>query len=84
VTRISYQKLKDNVEVSNLMLTKDGKVIFVEIYIHPKFLYLIKDIEGECLVKTECESVDEAKRSAREKCLELGVLFNEEIRRKEE
>ena len=83
MTRITYHTLKENVEVSNLMLTKDGKMIFVELCIYPCF-YVIKDIEGECLANVLAGSVEEAKRSAREKCIELGVLMNQEVRSKDE
>jgi hypothetical protein len=80
MTRISYSHL-DNMEVSNLMMTNSGKVIFVEIEIESGIIK-IKEIEGECLFTAQSEDLDKAKRIARDKCIELGVFINDEIREK--
>ena len=83
MTRITYEKRNDTLEVSNLMMTKEGQIIFVEIDFNQDQMY-IKDIEGECLFSCEFTDADEVKRQAREKCIEIGVYINTEIRSKDE
>jgi hypothetical protein len=85
MTRISYTPSPTNssVEFSNLMMTKDAVVIFIEIDIDNSKVQ-IKDIEeGKSIVEFEFTSIEDAKKRARKEVIDLGVLVNREIREKE-
>lgn len=82
MTRITYGKLKDGLEVSNLMMTKEGRIIFVEIDINNGIMS-IKNIEGDSLFHHAFEDLEKIKRTAREECIKFGVFINEELREKE-
>lgn len=84
MTRISYCKSPNNpnIEFSNLMMTKDALVVFIEINFESSTV-LIKDIEeGKPLVEFIFESGEEAKKKARTEIINLGVNINQEIREK--
>jgi pimeloyl-CoA synthetase len=81
MTRISYQDNGKGCEISNLMMTNTGKVVFIEINLQD-FKCNVKDIEGSILTSFEFKSIEDGKREARDKIVELGVLMNEEIREK--
>lgn len=86
MTRISYTTSPTNnsIEFSNLMMTKDAVVIFIEIDIDNSVLY-IKDIEeGKSIIEFNYSSIDEAKKRARKEVIQLGVDINQEIREKED
>lgn len=84
MTRISYCKSPNNpnIEFSNLMMTKDAVVIFIEINFESSMV-AIKDIEeGQPLIEFIFESEEEAKKKARTEIINLGVDINQEIREK--
>jgi len=82
MTRISYSEPDETKEVSNLMMTKQGEVIFIEINLQD-FKCHVKNIEGSMLKSFEFKSIDEAKKKARLSVIELGVIINDEVREKE-
>lgn len=85
MTRISYMISPTNefIEFSNLMMTKDAVVIFIEIDFYNSRVS-IKDIEeGKSIIEFDFESVEEAKKKARNEVINLGVDINQEIREKE-
>lgn len=84
MTRISYTSSPTNefVEFSNLMMTKEAVVIFIEINFETSKVS-IKDIEeGKPILEFNFSSVDEAKKKARLEVINLGVDINQEIREK--
>ncbi len=86
MTRISYAKDKfdQNIEYSNVMVTKNGDIIFIEVNFN-EFKIKIKDLEEGIIIESiDFSSEEEAKRKARDKVIELGVSINQEIRQKED
>lgn len=86
MTRISYAKDKfdQNIEYSNVMVTKNGDIIFIEVNFN-EFKIKIKDLEEGIIIESiDFSSEEEAKRKARDKAIELGVSINQEIRQKED
>lgn len=82
MTRISYTSSPTNefIEFSNLMMTKEAVVIFIEINFETSKVS-IKDIEeGKAILEFDFISVDEAKKKARLEVINLGVDINQEIR----
>ena len=85
MTRISYSKshLDENIEFSNLMMNKDGDVLFIEINFNENKVKLKNLEDGKELKNESFLSEEEAKKRARSFALESGVFINEEIRKKE-
>ncbi len=86
MTRISYTSSPTNefIEFSNLMMTKDAVVIFIEINYETSKV-TVKDIEeGKPILEFNFFSIDEAKKKARAEVINLGVDINQEIRDKGE
>jgi uncharacterized protein with HEPN domain len=86
MTRISYTSSPTNefIEFSNLMMTKDAVVIFIEINYETSKV-IVKDIEeGKPILEFDFSSIDEAKKKARAEVINLGVDINQEIRDKGE
>jgi uncharacterized protein with HEPN domain len=84
MTRISYTSSPTNefIEFSNLMMTKDAVVIFIEINYETSKV-IVKDIEeGKPILEFHFSSIDEAKKKARAEVINLGVYINQEIREK--
>jgi hypothetical protein len=84
MTRISYTSSPTNefIEFSNLMMTKDAVVIFIEINYETSKV-IVKDIEeGKPILEFDFSSIDEAKKKARAEVINLGVDINQEIREK--
>jgi pimeloyl-CoA synthetase len=84
MTRISYCKsfVDDHIEFSNLMMTKDGDVIFIEIDFNSSTLKIKNLDEGQEISIIEFSSSEDAKKKARAIVIEMGVLLNEEVREK--
>lgn len=85
MTRISYTLSPTNefIEFSNLMMTKEATVIFIEINFETSKV-IIKDIEeGKPILEFSFLSIDEAKKKARLEVINLGVDINQEVREKE-
>ena len=86
MTRISYKKdnVKQHIEYSNLMVTKNGDMLFIE-FDSDEFKAHIKDIDEGKIVETVIfKSIDEGRKKVRSKMIDLGVMINEEIREKED
>lgn len=86
MTRISYKKdnIKDYIEYSNLMVTTNGDMLFIE-FNTDEFKAYIKDIdEGKIVETVEFKSIDEGRKKVRSRIIDLGVMINDEIRDKED
>lgn len=84
MNRLSYRENENGSFVSNLaLLGADMLFVFIKPEVSTYEIRAIKpDNTVELLHKEECETVPKCKAAARKKLIDLGIVFQDEVRKK--